>query len=132
MIISKQNTSQDLTISIDGTPLDRVDKLTYLGSSINDNWYQSSEIRIRIERAQVSFITMKKTLCNHNLTLSLRLGMVRCYVFRVFLYDVESWTLTDAMLKCLKAFELWVYRRLLKISWMDKVRNSNVSTSQNE
>ena len=132
MIVSKQNAPQDNGIYIDGAPLERVERLTYLGSSINDKWDPSSEIKIRIERARSTFIKMRKTLCSHNLTLSLRMKMVRCYVFPVLLYGMESWTITDSLLKRLEAFEMWVYHRLLKISWVEKVRNTEVLARMNK
>ena len=75
---------------------------------------------------------MRKTLCSHNLTLSLRMKMVRCYVFPELLYGMESWTITDSLLKRLEAFEMWVYRRLLKISWVEKVRNTEVLARMNK
>lgn len=132
MIISKQNVPQDNGIFVDETPLEKVHKLTYLGSNINDNWDPSAEVKIRIERARAAFIRMKKVLCSHDLTLNLRMRMVRCYVFPVLLYGMEAWTLSDAMLKRLEAFEMWVYRRLLKISWVDRVRNTDVLARMNK
>ncbi|CAH2237030.1 jg9522 [Pararge aegeria aegeria] len=41
-------------------------------------------------------------------------------------YGVEAWALTETMPRKLEAFEMWVYRRMLKISWTDRVRNSTV------
>ena len=52
--------------------------------------------------------------------------MLRCYVFSVLLYGVEAWTLNDSNIKRLEAFEMWCYRRILKISWVDRVRNAEV------
>lgn len=69
---------------------------------------------------------MKNILCSHNLTLALRIRMVRCYIFPVLLYGMEAWTLTEAMLGRIQAFEMWVYRRMLRISWVEKVRNEEV------
>ncbi|CAG9826071.1 unnamed protein product, partial [Diabrotica balteata] len=60
---------------------------------------------------------MRNILCSHDLSIDLRVRMTSCYIFPVLLYAVETWTLTKAILKRLTAFEMWVYRRLLKISW---------------
>lgn len=86
----------------------------------------SDEIKIRIEKARATFICMRKLLCSHDLTLSLRIKMIKCYVFLVFLYGVESWTLTEDTLKCIKSFEMWIYRRMLRISWTNKITNDEV------
>ena len=69
---------------------------------------------------------MIKILCGHELTMCLRMRILRCYVFSVLMYGVESWTLSEAALKKLEAFEMWCYRRMLRISWTDKVRNETV------
>ena len=52
--------------------------------------------------------------------------MVPCYVFPVMLYGMEGWTLTQRLEEKIEAFEMWVYRRLLRISWRDRVRNEDV------
>ena len=69
---------------------------------------------------------MRDLLCNRNLSLQTRIRIVRCYVFPVLLYGHEGWTLTKTLEKKLEAFEMWVYRRMLKISWTDRVRNTDV------
>ena len=42
------------------------------------------------------------------------------------LYFVETWTMTQADKERLEAFEMWIWRRMLKISWLDKVSNAEV------
>lgn len=50
---------------------------------------------------------------------------MKFYVFSVLLYTAESWTLTEVSIKKLEAFEMWCYRRILKISWVvDHVSNA--------
>uniref|UniRef100_A0A8D8SMX4 Craniofacial development protein 2 n=1 Tax=Cacopsylla melanoneura TaxID=428564 RepID=A0A8D8SMX4_9HEMI len=125
MVISKK---QDIygTIFIDGTPLERVKQYTYLGTNVNDDWDHSREIRIRIEKARAAFIKMKKVFTSHDLQLSTKLRLLRCYVFSILFYGVESWTLTEASSKKLDAFEMWLYRRILRIPWTAKVTNKDV------
>lgn len=52
--------------------------------------------------------------------------MLRCYVFPILLYGVESWTLNEDMCRKLEAFEMWLYRRILRIPWTDRVTNEEV------
>jgi hypothetical protein len=47
-------------------------------------------------------------------------------VFSVLLYRVETWTLTELTCKKIEGFEMWLYRRILKISWTDRVTNQLV------
>ncbi|XP_070159794.1 uncharacterized protein [Polyergus mexicanus] len=125
MIVSK-NAVNDRGVSVGGEPLQRVKKITYLGSVVNDKWDHSVEIKCRIEKVTAVFFRMKRVLCGHDLNLQLKVRLLRCYVFSVLLYGVESWTLTEATMKRMKAFEMWTYRRMLRISWMDRVTNDTV------
>ena len=47
-------------------------------------------------------------------------------MFSVLNYGCESWTLNKAMFKKMNAFEMWCYRRILKISWKDRITNVEV------
>ena len=52
--------------------------------------------------------------------------MLRCYIFTIPLYGIEAATLTKAMIKKIEAFEMWLYRRILRISYVDRVTNEEV------
>ena len=69
---------------------------------------------------------MRSTLCDDNLNLKLRQRMVKCYVWSVLLYGVESWTLKVSTMNRLEAFEMWVHRRMLHIQWTDMISNATV------
>jgi len=49
-----------------------------------------------------------------------------CYIYPVLMYGCESWTVTEEIKRRIEAFEMWCYRRLLKISWTDRIRNLEV------
>ena len=51
---------------------------------------------------------------------------IQCYIWPTLFYGAETWTITKSMLSRLDAFEMWVYRRVLKISWTDKITNEEV------
>ena len=69
---------------------------------------------------------MKTVLCSRDIDLPLRMRILRCYVFSILLYGAKSWTLTDAICKSLEAFKMWTYCRMLRISWVNRVRNTEV------
>src|SRR5438876_4311311 len=52
--------------------------------------------------------------------------ILNCYVFSVLNYGWESWTWNKVMRKKVNAFEFWCCRRILKISWRDKVKNEEI------
>ncbi|CAH2267750.1 jg15167 [Pararge aegeria aegeria] len=114
------------SLYLNGQVLERVSKFRYLGTMVDDKGDHSLEVRCRIEQARNTFSRLKRVLCDRNLSIALRTRIARCYVFSVLLYGVEAWTLTETMSRKLEAFEMWVYRRMLKISWTDRVRNSTV------
>lgn len=127
MIISKTPPSNNLQILLDKRTIEQVHQYKYLGCWVNDKWDISQEIKVRIETARSAFCKMRPVLSNRNINLKLRVRIAQCYVFSVLLYGVEGWTLTKKLSSKLEAFEMWVYRRILKISWTERVRNTEVS-----
>uniref|UniRef100_A0A8D8XFQ8 Craniofacial development protein 2 n=1 Tax=Cacopsylla melanoneura TaxID=428564 RepID=A0A8D8XFQ8_9HEMI len=125
MIVSRKIVRSS-SIKVYGTELERTKAITYLGCYVNENWEAEREIRIRIEKARSTFQKMKRVLCSRCLNLNLRMRLVRCYIFSILLYGAECWTLTDTLLKKLQSFEMWVYRRMLRVSWMDKITNIEI------
>jgi len=57
---------------------------------------------------------------------------MKCYVWNIDLYGVETWTLRETDQKHLESFEMWCCRRMEKISWTDHVRNEEVLLKVNE
>ena len=51
---------------------------------------------------------------------------MKCLVWSVALHAAETWTLTQTDRRRLEAFEMWIWRRMEKISWLDKVTNGEV------
>lgn len=113
-------------------PVTYVSGYVYLGTNINDKWDHSVEIKQRIEKARTAFIKMNNVFRSHNLPLKTKIRLLRCYVFTVLLYGAEAWTLTEASMKKLEAFEMWCYRRILKISWVDRITNNEVLRRMNK
>ena len=51
---------------------------------------------------------------------------MKCSVWSVLLYGVETWTLKGQMTKKLEAFEMWLYKRILEIPWTGRITNDAV------
>ena len=71
-------------------------------------------------------VNKKKTLFTSKLDLDLRKKLVKCYIWSMALCGAETWTLRAADQKYLESFEMWCWRRMEKISWIDHVRNEEV------
>src|SRR6267154_2706660 len=61
-----------------------------------------------------------------NIRFKTKMKILNCFVFSIFNYGCESWTWNKAMRKKVNAFEMWCYRRMLKISWRDRVGNVEI------
>ncbi|CAG9830832.1 unnamed protein product [Diabrotica balteata] len=125
MVISKKHIPPSQLL-VDQQQILQVPHYYYLGTTINDQWDHSVEIKQRIEKTRSAFVRMSKIFKSHELPLKTKMRLLRCYVFTMLLYGVESWTLTEASMGKLEAFEMWCYRRILRISWVDRVTNIEV------
>src|SRR6476619_7715578 len=77
----------------------------------------------------------RKELLTRSIRVDLRKRLVKTLVWRVVLYGCETWTMRKEEIKRLNAFEMWVWRRMGKVSWMDKRTNdkrTNKLSSMNE
>jgi len=64
--------------------------------------------------------------------MELKKRIVKSVLWSVVLYAWETWTMTQADRKRLEAMEMWIWRRMEKISWVDKVSNEEVLQRANE
>lgn len=67
-------------------------------------------------KARDVFNTMKGVIKSHNLTMDTKMRLLKCHVFSVLLYGVETWILSQATAVKIQALVLWLYRRILGIS----------------
>ena len=68
--------------------------------------------------ARTVFNKMKTFIVSRNISLKLKIRMVRCYMLPVLLYGVETWTMTGALMRRLESLEMWIYRKILRILWI--------------
>ena len=132
MVVSKEQNIQAHPLHLNNEAIEQVHQFKYLGCYLTEQGSCTEEVSIRIEQARSAFIKIKKLVCDRNLSINLRIRLVQCYVFPVLLYGIEGWTLNKAQCKKLEAFEMWTYRRMLKISWMERITNNEVMTRLNK
>ena len=68
----------------------------------------------------------KRSIFCRPLKKEVRKRLVKCFVWRVALYGAETWTLLQNEQKRLEAFEMWIWRRMERVKWMDKTKNAVV------
>ena len=80
----------------------------------------------RIGIAKSAFTSLEKVLQSRDIKLQLRIRVLKWHVWSTLLYGSETWTLTSDLMKQLEATEMWFLRRMLRISYKDKVTNEEV------
>jgi uncharacterized membrane protein len=114
-----------MKIEIDGQLVEQVSQFKYLGSVISEDGYCKTDIKSRIAQGKCAFME-KKGLLTGNLRVELKIRMIKCLIWTVATYAAECWTMTSTDRKRIEAFEMWTWRRMLKISWRDKITNQAV------
>jgi len=104
-----------LKILVEGQRVEQVTQFKYLGSVISSDGYCEKDIRSRIVMGKQAFGNKKKLLTG-DMNLDLKKKIVKCTIWSVVLYGAETWTMTQADRERLEAFEMWIWRRMLKIS----------------
>lgn len=111
---------------IDSEKLELVDQFVYLGSLITSDNNCTKEIDRRIAIAHGMFTSLKEIWKSGNLSTKTKLRMIESCVFPTLLYACETWTIKKRNKDRLEAFEMGCYRKLLGISWRQKVRNETI------
>ena len=71
-------------------------------------------------------INLDSTLKSRNITLPTKVHLVKAMVFPVLMYGCESWTIKKAEHRRIDAFELWCWRRLLRVHWTARRSNQSI------
>ena len=95
----------------------------YLGSKITVDGDCSHEIRRRLLLGRKVMTNLDSVLKSRDITLPTKIHIVKAMVFPLVTYGYESWTIKKAECQRIDAFELWYWRRLLKVPWT--ARRSN-------
>ena len=115
---------KEAKIAIDGEEIERVSNFDYLGARIEANGKSTPEIRRRLAMATTrltKMISIWKGQCKKT-----KLRVLETVVFPTALYGCEAWTINNTDAKRITSFEMKCYRKILRISWMEKVTNKEV------
>ena len=110
---------------IDGETVEMVSDFTFLGSKITVDGDYSHEIKRRLLLGRKPMTNLGGILKSRNITLPTEVHILKAMVFPVVMYGCESWTVKKAERRRIAAFELWCWRRLLRVPW--NARRSNQS-----
>ena len=110
---------------IDGETVETVADFIFLDSKITADGYCSHEIKRHLLLGRKMMTNLDSILKSRDITLPTKVCLVKAMVFPVAMYGCESWTIMKAEHQKIDAFELWCWRRLLRVPWT--ARRSNQS-----
>ena len=95
----------------------------FLGSQITADGDYRHEIKRHLLLGRKVMTNLDNILKSRDITLSTKVCLVKAMIFRVVMYGCESWTVKKAECRRIDVFELWCWRRLLRVPWT--ARRSN-------
>ena len=102
---------------IDGETMETVTDFIFLGSKITADGDCSHEIKRRLFLGRKAMTNLDSVLKSSDISLPTKVHLVKAMVFPVVMYGCESWTVKKAERRRIDAFELWCWRRLLRVPW---------------
>ena len=101
-------------------------RLYFGGSEITAEGDCSHEIKRRLPLGRKVMTNLDSILKSRDITLSTKVCLVKAMVFPVVMYGSESWTIKKAERWRIDAFELWCWRRLLRVPWTARRSNQSI------
>ena len=111
---------------IDGETVETVADFIFLGSKITADGDCSHEIKRRLLLGRKVMTNLDSILKSRDITLSTKVPLVKAMVFPVVMYGCESWTIKKIEHRRIDAFELWCWRRLLRVPWTARRSNQSI------
>ena len=112
---------------IDGETVETVtDFIFFWAPKITADGECSHEIKRCLFLRRKVMTNLDTTLKSRDITLSTKVHLVKAMVFPVVMYQCESWTIKKAEHQKIDAFELWCWRRLLRVPWTARRSNQSI------
>ena len=111
---------------IDGETVETVSDFLFLGSKITTDGDCSHEIERRLLLGRKVITNLDSILKRRDITLPTKVHLVKAMVFPIVMYGCENWTVKKAERRRIDAFELWCWRRLLRVPWTARRFNQSI------
>ena len=110
----------------DGVTVETVTDFIFLGSKITEDGDHGHEIKSRLLLGRKVMTNLDNILKSRDITVLTKVRLVKAMVFPVVMYGCESWTLKKAEHQRIHAFELWCWKRLLRVPWTTTSSNQSI------
>ena len=114
------------SLEIDGETVETVSDFIFLNSKITSDSDCSHEIERHLLLGRKVMTNLDSILKSRDVTLSTKICLVKAVVFPAVMYGCESWTIKKAECRRIDAFELWCWRRLLRVPWTARRSNQSI------
>ena len=111
---------------IDGETVETVSDFIFLGSKIIADGDCSHEIKRHLLLGRKVMTNLDSIFKSRDITLPTKVHLIKAMVFLVVMYGCESWTVKKAECQRIDAFELWYWRRLLRVPWTARRSNQSI------
>ena len=111
---------------IDGETIERVSDFILAGSKITADGDCSHEIQRRLLLGRKAMTKLDCILKSRGITLLTKVHLVKAIVFPVVMYGCDSWGIKKAERQRIDAFELWCWRRFLRVPWTARRSNQSI------
>ena len=111
---------------IDGETMETVTDFIFLDSKITVDGDCSHEIKRHMFLGRKAMTNLDSILKSRDITLSTKVRLVKALFFPVVMYGCESWTIKKAERQKIDSFELWCWRRLLRVPWTARRSNQSI------
>ena len=111
---------------IDGETMETVTEFIFLGSKITVDGDCSHEMKRHLLLGRKAMTSLDSILKSRDITLPTKVHIVKAIVFPVVMYGCESWTIKKAEHQRIDAFEVWYWRRLLRVPWTARRFNQSI------
>ena len=111
---------------IDGETVETVSDFIFWGSKITADGNCGHEIKRHLLLGRKVMTNLDSILKSRDITLPTKVHLIKTMVFPVVVYGCESWTVKKAEHRRIDAFELWCWRRLLRVPWTARRSNQSI------
>ena len=111
---------------IDGETVETMADFIFLGSKMTADGDCSHEIKRHLLLGRKVMTNLDNILKSRDVTLPTKIRLIKAIVFPVVMYGCESWTIKKAEHRRIDAFELWCWRRLLRVTWPARRSNHSI------
>ena len=113
-------------IIVDENNIEIIDRFIFLGVLITNNGVTDNELRTRLVMGKCAMRSLKRIFKDRRFRLTTKIMLVQILVFPSILFGAETWTIKNSDMKTIDAYELWYWRKLFGVTYLDRNRNTEI------